>query len=93
MSTYEKQFQKTIPCRDDPECNVINLSKYLFTKNQSKVLNKNYCPTPGYYNMKEIKTEIKNFENKIKVFFEVKERNNTDKISSTRQIYLASNQN
>ena len=43
--------------------------------------------------MKEIKTEIKNFENKIKVFFEVKERNNTEKISSTRQIYLASNQN
>ena len=43
--------------------------------------------------MKEIKTEIKNFENKIKVFFEVKERNNTDKISNTRQIYLTSNKN
>lgn len=43
--------------------------KYLFTKNQFKVLNKNlnFCPTPGSYIKKEIKTDIKNFERKIKL--------------------------
>ena len=43
--------------------------KYLFTKNQFKVLNKSlrFCLSPGYYIKKEIKTDIKNFERKIKL--------------------------
>ena len=43
--------------------------KYLFTKNQSKVLNKSlsFCLSPGSYIKKEIKTDIKNFERKIKL--------------------------
>lgn len=69
--------------RDNPERNAINLSRYSFTKSQFKVLNKNlnFCPDPGYYNKKEIKTVIKNFERKIKskAFFELKERNKADK--------------
>lgn len=47
--------------RDNPERNAINLSRYSFTKSQFKVLNKNlnFCPDPGYYNKKEIKTHKK----------------------------------
>ena len=52
----------------------MNLRKHSFTKKQFKVLNKNlhFRPAPGYYNKKEIKTDIKNFERKIKLksFFE-----------------------
>ena len=43
-----------------------------------KVLNKhlNFCPTPGYYNRKKVKPDIKNFERKIKLksFFELKKQ-------------------
>ena len=43
-----------------------------------KVLNKhlNFCLTPGYYNRKEVKPDIKNFERKIKLksFFELKKQ-------------------
>ena len=41
----------------------------------------NFCPTPGYYNKKEIKTDIKNFERKIelKSFFELKNLNKLNK--------------
>ena len=68
LSTYEKRFQREF-ARDYAVGNVTNLSKYSFTKNQFKVLNKNlnFCLTPGYYSKKEIKTEIKkNFEREIK---------------------------
>ena len=42
--------------------------------------NLNFCPTPGYYNSKEIKTDIKNLQRKVKptAFFELKEENKTD---------------
>ena len=54
---------------------------------QFKVLNKNlnFCPTPGYYRKKEIKSDIKNFDRKIKLkaFFQLKERNKTDKNNIT----------
>ena len=60
LSTYEKKFQREF-ARDYPVGNVRNLSKYSFTKNQFKVVNKNlnFCLTPGCYSKKEIKTEIK----------------------------------
>ena len=60
LSTYEKKFQREF-ARDYAVGNVTNLSKYSFTKNQFKVLNKNlnFCLTPGCYSKKEIKTEIK----------------------------------
>ena len=76
---YSKKYgnivslQKTISMaaryRDDPDGNVINLSKHSFTKKQFKVLNKisNFCPTPGYYNKKAIKTDIKILERKVKL--------------------------
>ena len=63
------QLTKTgFKATNDPEGNVINLFEYSFTKNQFKVLNKNlnFCPTPGCYNKKEIKTERKI---KLKAFF------------------------
>ena len=36
-----KAVSRAIRYRDNPEGNVMNLSKYLFTKNQFKILNKN----------------------------------------------------
>ena len=55
--------------RDDPDGNVINLSKHPFTKKQFSILNKilNFCPMPGNHNKKEIKTDIRNFETKIEL--------------------------
>ena len=58
-------------------------------KKQFKVLNKNwnFCPKPGYYNKKEIKTDIKNFEreNKTGTFFELKNKDkpNENNITSS----------
>ena len=70
-----------------PDGNVINLSKHSFTKIQFKVLHKNlnFCPTPGYYNKKEVKTDIKNFERKIKLksFFELKKQDKPNKNNNT----------
>ena len=56
LSTYEKQFQGQF-ARGNPEGNVINFPKYPLTKNQLKVLNKNFWPTPGYKRKKERKKE------------------------------------
>ena len=52
----QKAISRAAWYRDEPDGNVINLSKHSFTKKQFKVLNKNlnFCPTPGYYNKKEI---------------------------------------
>ena len=72
-------MSRAVPYRDDPVGILINLSKHSFTKKkQFKVLNENLniCPTPGYYNKKEIKTDIKNLERKVKLisFFELKKQ-------------------
>ena len=83
LSTYKK---KQLWRWDDPEGNVINLSRYSITKDQFKVSNKifNFCPTRVYHNEKEIKTEIKSFQRKIKrKAFELKEGNKTDKNNNT----------
>ena len=64
---------------------------------QFKVLNKilHFCPIPGYYNQKEIKTDIKNFERKIKLksFFELENQINLTKTIVHLQIFLISNLN
>ena len=69
-----KTISRTAQYRDYPHGYVTNLRKHSSTKKQFKELNKNlhFCPAPGYYNKKEIKTDIKNFERKIKLksFFE-----------------------
>ena len=61
--------------------------KTFIYKKQSKVLNKNlnFCPTPGYYNKKEIKTYVTNFERKIKrrSAFELKNQNKHNENNST----------
>ena len=51
-----KTISRASRYRDDPDGNVMNLSKHSFTKKQFKVLSKNliFCPTPGYYNKKEV---------------------------------------
>ena len=76
-----KAISRAARYRDDLDGNVINLSKHLLTKKQFKVLNKNFCPTPGYYNKKEVKIDIKNFENEIKLksFFELKKQDKPNK--------------
>ena len=85
LSLYEKQFQVRLAI------------EYSFTKNQLKVLNKNrnFSPDPGYYNQREIKTDIRNFEMeiKLKVFFELKKGIKINKSNNTLGIYLTSNQN
>ena len=45
----------------------------------------NFCPTPECYNKKEIKTDVKNFEKKIKLksFFELKNQNKPNENNST----------
>ena len=62
---------------------------------QFKVLNKilHFYPMPGYYNKKEIKTDIKNFERKIKLksFFELENQINLTKTMVHLQIILISN--
>ena len=82
-----KTISRAARYRDDPDGNVINLSKHSFTKKQFKLLNKNlnFCPMPGYYNKKEIKTDIENFERKIKLksFFELKNQNKSNENNST----------
>ena len=84
--SLRKTISRTARYRDDPYGNVINLSKHSFIKKQFEVLKKNlnFCPTPGYYNKKEIKTDIKNFERKIKLksFFELKNQNKLNKNNS-----------
>ena len=44
----------------------------------------NFCPTPGYYNKKGIKTDIKNFERKIKpkIFLELKNQHKPNENNS-----------
>ena len=69
-----KTVSRAAPYRADPDGNVINLSKYSFTikqKNNSQYKTKIwiFCSTPGYYNKKEIKTDIKSFERKVKLIF------------------------
>ena len=55
-----------------------------------KVLNKhlNFCPTPGYFNRKEVKTDIKNFERKIKLksFFELKKQDKPNESNMSSDI-------
>ena len=48
LSEYEKQFQHN----SDPNGNIKNLSKHLFTKKLNDSLNKNlnFYSTPGQYN-------------------------------------------
>lgn len=83
LSPYEKQFQGRLAIA------------YSFTKNQFKVLNKNwnFSPNPGYYNQREIKTDIKIFEMeiKLKIFFELKKGIKINKSNNTLGIYLTSN--
>ena len=85
--SLRKTISRAARYRDDPDGNVINLSKHSFTKIQFKVLHKNlnFCPTPGYYNKKEVKTDIKNFERKIKLksFFELKKQDKPNKNNNT----------
>ena len=80
---HKKTISRDAQYSNDPYRNVINLSKHSFTVlNKSikfiqfKVLNKNlnFCPTPGYYNKREIETDTKKFERKVKLkcFFELK---------------------
>ena len=64
-----KTFTRSIPLRNDSNGNVINLSKYSFTKRQYNLLNKNlnFCQTPGYYKKEELKRNIKAFTKKLKL--------------------------
>ena len=66
---------------------MINLRKHSSTKKQFKVLNKNlhFCPAPGYYNKKEIKSDIKNFEREIKLksFLESENQNKPNQNNNT----------
>ena len=61
----QNTIARSILLRNNLKENVINLSKYLFTKGQGNVLHEtlHFCPTPGYYN----KEEFKRFTWKIKL--------------------------
>ena len=83
-----KTISRATRDRDKPEGHPINFSKYSFTKNQFKLLNKNlkFYPAPGYYDKKEIKAQNQlNFKRKIKleVFLELKGENKADKNNNT----------
>ena len=85
-----KTVSRAAPYRADPDGNVINISKYSFTikqKNNSQYKTKIwiFCSTPGYYNKKEIKTDIKSFERKVKLifFFGLKNQDKVNKRNST----------
>ena len=64
-----KIIARSILLRNDPNGNLINLSKYSFTKGQYNLLNNNlnFCPTPRHYNKEELKRDIKTFTRKIKL--------------------------
>ena len=64
-----KAISRTIQHRSDPNRNIINLSKHLFTKGQYDLLNKNlnFCPTPGHYNKRILKKGLESFNRKIKL--------------------------
>ena len=65
----QKTFTRLVLLRNDPNRNVINLSKYSFLKGQYNLLNKNlnFCTTPRYYNKEKLKRDIKTFTWKIKL--------------------------
>ena len=56
----------TIQYRNEPNRNVINLSKRSFTKGEYNLLNKsvNFCL---YYNRKQIESDLENFYRTVKL--------------------------
>ena len=60
---------RSILLRNDLRGNIINVSKYSFTKGQDNLLNRNlnFCPTTGYYKKEELKRDTKRFTKKIKL--------------------------
>ena len=87
IANLRKTISRAARYRYERDGNVINLSKHSVTKKQFKVLNKNlnFCPTPEYYNKKEIKSDTKKIERKIKLkdFFELKNQEKLKENNST----------
>ena len=91
-----KTITRSILLRNNPNENVINLSKYSFTNEQYSLLNKklNFFPTPWYYNKEELKQDIKSFTRKIKSrghFYDSNENQQADQVASEPVIKCKSN--
>ena len=71
-----KVISRSIQHRSEPNGNIINLSKHLFTKGQYDLLENDltFFPTPGHYNRSILKMDLESFVRKIKLkaFFQNK---------------------
>ena len=53
--------------QNNPLSNVIDLSKVTFTYNEFKLLNNNFCPTPGKHSKCKYTKDINDFTRRIKL--------------------------
>ena len=65
----QKTIEKSLRHQSDPNGNIINLTKHLFTKTECKLLNKNlnFIPTPKVYNKRELDKDSNEFFRRIKL--------------------------
>ena len=69
LNKLRRTTEKSIQYQHDPSGNVINLSKFSFSKNVYRLLNKNlnFVPTGEVYNKTQLKYDFNNFFRRIKL--------------------------
>ena len=69
ISKLWRKVEKSTKFQSDPIGNVMNLSKYKFSKATYRLLNKNlnFVPTQKKYNRNEFENDIENFYRRIKL--------------------------
>ena len=78
LQNYNDQLKHFLN-KDTTQVNVVNLSKYSFSKDTYKLLNKNlsFIPTSGIYSKSELNDKLKNFYRliKLRIYFKDTENN------------------
>ena len=69
LTKLQQTIKTSLKQRHNPDGCVINLSKYSFSKDTFKFLNKNlsFIPTPGIYSKSKLNDELQNFYHLIKL--------------------------
>ena len=75
----QRKIKNMLECKSDPFENILNLSKFCFSLNTYKLLNKNlnFILTPKQYNQKQLDTDTENFFRLLKLCAHFKDANET----------------